>query len=74
MHAHSYGPHMTLGKNASLESYRRKTAFSHVVSHVTGVFFSVITASLWVGTDSFFIKLWLGYGLGFWEGDLLELE
>ena len=64
---------MTLGKNASLESYRRKTAFSHVMSHVTDVFvFSVITASLWVGTDSFFIKL--GYGLGFWEGDLLELE
>ena len=25
---------MTQGKDASLESYRRKTAFSHVMSHV----------------------------------------
>ena len=32
------GPHMTQGKNASqshsLKSYRRKTDFSHVMSHV----------------------------------------
>ena len=35
LYADSDGHHMTKGQNFSLESYRWKTAFSHVMSHVT---------------------------------------
>ena len=31
MHADSDGPHVTQSKNATLEFYRQKTTFSHVV-------------------------------------------
>ena len=48
---------MTYYKNASLESYGRKIAFSHVVSHVSFMFYdhllSVVTASLWAETGLF---------------------
>ena len=46
---------MTHGKNASLESFERKTTFIHIdESRDFNIFFLVITVSFWVGTSLFF--------------------